>query len=356
MPQSTIATLEDNTRLTPRAHEQDVRLLTFALSKHIPYGPGDVLTIYPKNFAEDVDEFISLMNWSSVADEPCVFKPIASTEEDLSQHPPLAAIVEKYPKLTLRLLLRNHLDIMSIPRRSFFVMMAHFTSDVDQRERLLDFADPENLQDLYDYTSRPRRSILEVLQEFHTVKLPWQLALSLLPTMRGRQFSIASGGKLKAARVELLVAIVKYRTVIKRIRQGVCTRYLASLDLGQKLSVTIEKGGLHITRSEAEKPVVMIGPGTGVAPMRSLILERAAWAEEQLDGKVARDVLFFGCRNEQADYFFRDEWEKLRNIGRLDIFTAFSRDQVCFPFALVGSLRLTYHAAAENLRARSNQG
>ena len=333
VPNSTVATLDSNVRLTPLEHEQDVRHLSFSLGDRIPYSPGDVLTIYPKNFAEDVSELISLMGWSSIADNSLVFKPIDRSVSRTRQAPDLTLTLQKYSKLTLRLLLTNHLDIMSIPRRSFFITMAHFTSDKDQKERLLEFADPQNLQDLYDYTTRPRRSILEVLQEFHTVKLPWKWAASLLPTIRGRQFSIASGGKLKTAphgdtRVELLVAIVKYRTVIKRIRQGVCTRYLASLRPGQNICVTVEKGGLHISQSEAEKPVVMIGPGTGVAPMRSLIFERASWAEDSTRGNVAQDVLFFGCRNEKADYFFRNEWDQLHDNGRLDIHTAFSRDQV----------------------------
>ncbi|KAI9659437.1 MAG: NAPDH-dependent diflavin reductase [Bathelium mastoideum] len=329
---SHVATLENNVRLTPGEHEQDVRHLTFSLSEHLDYGPGDVLTIYPTNFPEDIDELISLMNWSSVADEPLLFEPSEPLEHG-AQHPPaLASILKNYTKLTLRSLLTNHLDIVSIPRRSFFVMMAHFTNDHDQKERLLEFADPQSLQDLYDYTTRPRRSILEVLQEFHTVKLPWKWAATLLPAIRGRQFSIASGGSLKTTpdggtRVELLVAIVKYRTVIKRIRQGVCTRYLASLNPGQKLSVMIEDGGLHVLKAEVEKPVVMIGPGTGVAPMRSIIHERAAWAEEQNRRTTAPDLLFFGCRSEKADYFFRDEWERLHGDWRLDVYTAFSRDQ-----------------------------
>ncbi|KAI9711996.1 MAG: NAPDH-dependent diflavin reductase [Bogoriella megaspora] len=328
VPQALVANLESNERITPDKHEQDVRHLKFSLNEHVDYGPGDVLAIHPQNFSEDVDQFLSLMNWEEVADEPLKFSPIAATESNTNQ-PLLAASIPTHTAFTLRRFLTNHIDIMSIPRRSFFVMMAHFTTDEGQKERLLEFADPENLQDLYDYTTRPRRSILEVLQDFYTVKLPWKWTLSLLPSIRARQFSIASGGVSKttisgATSIELLVAIVKYQTVIKRLRQGVCTRYLASLKPGTMLNVNVEKGGLHISRSEADKPILMIGPGTGVAPMRSLIQERAAWAAES---EVRRDILFFGCRNQKADYFFRSEWEKLHDDGRLDVYTAFSRDQ-----------------------------
>lgn len=214
------------------------------------------------------------------------------------------------------------------------------------KERLLEFTNPEYLDELYDYTTRPRRSILEVLQEFQSVKIPWQWIGSVLPVLRGRQFSIASGGVKKSldgkgTTFELLVAIVKYRTVIKKIREGVCTRYLAALPEGTEIDVLLQKGGLHITKAEGKRPVVMIGPGTGVAPMRSLIWERLLWAQQmsspnQSNGhgtanrypsSIGEDLLFYGCRNREADYFYQDEWQDLQQKMGLRVFTAFSRDQ-----------------------------
>jgi len=225
---------------------------------------------------------------------------------------------------------------MSIPRRSFFAQLAHFTNDEFHRDRLLEFTNPEYIDELYDYTTRPRRSIVEVLQEFESVKIPWQRVCSIIPAIRGRQFSIASAPSPSAAtenqtRIELLIAIVKYRTVIKRIREGVCTRYVASLKPGQEISVTLQRGGLGVTKAEIKKPVVMIGPGTGVAPMRALIYQRKYWREELQAASSNRsgDILFFGCRNAEADYLFKDEWETLKSEGvPLDVFPAFSRDQV----------------------------
>lgn len=165
----------------------------------------------------------------------------------------------------------------------------------------------------------------------------------MLPELRGRQFSIASGGELKSGdgngtRFELLVAIVKYKTVIKKIRRGVCTRYLAGLVPGTTLRVGLQKGDLGTTAADATRPVVMVGPGTGVAPMRSLIWERRGWAAKTAAFKsgttpagahtgLGTSVLFYGCRNNTADFFFRDEWEKLEQEMPLQVFTAFSRDQ-----------------------------
>jgi len=333
------ATLLENTRITPQSHWQDVRHLTFSAPTPLQYGPGDVLKIYPKNFPSDVTQFLEVMGWTAVADTPLRFSQTsAPTSSSNYPLPPIPDLPADHV-LTLRSLLTNHLDIMSIPRRSFFSQLAHYSSDPFQRDRLIEFTDPQYIDELYDYTTRPRRSILEVLQEFDSVKIPWERVTSVLPVMRGRQFSIASGGALKSApqdatrtRIELLVAIVKYRTVIKRIRQGVATRYIASLRPSQKLSVTLQRGSLRMKEDNLKKPIVMVGPGTGVAPMRSMIYERLALrradASDPAGPLLTGDMLFFGCRNEHADYFFKDEWALLEKEVALTTWTAFSRDQV----------------------------
>ena len=314
------ATLLSNNRLTPESHWQDVRLFEFALP-HIDYSPGDVLTIHPHNSTEDVDEIIRIMDWTECADQHVHFVP--ETSQPTSSPPPLSLT----SPLTLRTLITQHLDLVAIPRRSFFSNIAHFTSDTYQRDRLLEFTNPAFIDELYDYTTRPRRSILEVLQEFDTVKIPWQWAASILPHIRARQFSIASGGSLKQGpggetRVQLLVAIVKYKTVIKKLRQGLCTRYLEELPLGQRLDVGISTSGMKVY---PEKPALMIGPGTGVAPLRAMMHERALTPPNS--SRPDSQMLFYGGRNRTADFFFEDEWMHFVHTQSLQVHTAFSRDQ-----------------------------
>ena len=334
-------TLQENRRVTPKDHWQDVRHLAFAAETPAPYGPGDVLTIYPQNSIEAVNEIIFMMNWTDVADELIEFVP---TRQKSERYPPPPFAVYDNDRMTLRYLLTHHLDITAIPRRSFFSLIAHFTTDQFQKDRLLEFTDPKYVDELYDYTTRPRRSLIEVLQEFESVKVPWQWAACVLPELRGRQFSIASGGHLKAnadgtARFELLVAVVKYKTVIKKVREGVCTKYLAGLEPGSRLAVSLQRGGLGLSELDLQVPIIMIGPGTGVAPIRSLILERQLWRENQgsqdsteqegtKGGTItAGSLLFFGGRNRNADYFYEDEWEVLQKTGTLQVLAAFSRDQ-----------------------------
>ena len=335
--------LEENKRVTSDTHWQDVRQLVFSTSTTVNYEQGDVLTVHPKNSAEYVTQLLDLMNWIGIADETVRFLHLKQASiAGVSQGFPLSNLSQSN-KITLRALLTDHLDITAIPRRSFFSMIAQFTKDQTQKERLLEFTNPEYVDELYDYTTRPRRSILEVLQEFDTVKIPWPWAATVFPELRGRQFSIASGGKLKISsdgltRFDLLVAIVKYKTVIKKVREGVCTRYLASLPVGTTIRVNFQKGSLGITSSDTRRPVIMVGPGTGIAPMRSLIWERLQSAEnlrapngtgnhdiEKSD--LSKSVLFFGCRSREADYFYQHEWSELTKTMPLQVFTAFSRDQ-----------------------------
>jgi sulfite reductase alpha subunit-like flavoprotein len=337
-----IAQLVQNARITASDHFQDVRHMDLRIDQAYDYGPGAVAVIYPKNFPDDVNTFVELMGWHDIVDSPMRLVDASESAVGASSTPsPLRHLDLQGTTLTLRWLLENVLDIMSIPRRSFFADLAHFakteTEDEKyQKDRLLELANPELIDELWDYTTRPKRTIVEVMMDFTTIKVPWQYALTAIPLMKGRQFSIASGGDLKQdvkgrTKVELLVAIadppspiIKYRR-----RYGVCTRYITSLKQGQRLSVGLQQGYLHVKPSEMDVPVVMIGPGTGLAPMRAMVHQRLAWAQDhgvrQIGQRLRGDILVFGCRSEEADFFFRDEWERFSKEEGLTLLAAFSR-------------------------------
>ncbi|KAJ5381716.1 uncharacterized protein N7496_004144 [Penicillium cataractarum] len=333
LPDTLTATLTENRRVTPQKHWQDVRRISITVPESVPYVPGDMIAITPKTSPKDVQTFIDVMGWNEQADKPIALVPTGDT---LAPSP--IPGLEDYPNLTLRSLLIDYLDVKAIPRRSFFSNIAHYTHDTMHKERLLEFTNPEYLDELWDYTSRPRRSILEVLHEFDSVKIPWQHAASVLPVIRARQFSIASGGERKRTadgktQFELLIAIVKYQTVIKRIREGVCTKYLSTLRPGSTLRVQLQPGGLNSSVQQLTASTVLIGPGTGIAPLRSMLWEKAALVQafrEQNPGvepPIGPTVLLYGGRNRTADFFFEEEWDHLRKLIPLQVLTAFSRDQ-----------------------------
>lgn len=335
--------LETNNRVTPGGHWQDVRHLTFSSDSGMTYSPGDILEIQPRNATEAVEQMLSLMGWLEIADAKVYFTKNKAYAMTPTPPKPCLPLGDHSKTLTLRRILSQLVDINAIPRRSFFRCIAHFSDDEFQQDRLHEFADPDLTDELFDYTTRPRRSILEVLQEFDSVRIPWQWVFEIFPPMRPRLFSIASGGESKSdsqgqARFELLVAIVKYKTVIRKLRRGTCTRYLEGLRTGDELDAVLVRGSLGIQRKHCHIPLVLVGPGTGIAPIRSLLWEKHLWqyqySHSLSNGRDAttpqpsgRLALFFGCRNKTADFFFQDEWTDLEKDLPLSMFLAFSRDQ-----------------------------
>lgn len=334
IPDPTEVMLVQNKRLTPHTHWQDVRELTFIMSAEFSYDPGETVTIYPKNFPDDVQALIDLMDWNDVADMPLHFKaqwPDYYLDEYLITGAP-----GLYPLkgTSLRELLTHNLDITAIPKRRFFDLIAQHTTDPTHRQRLLEFSDHSYTDEFYDYTTRPRRSILEVLQDFPSVKIPWKFVCTFFPVIRGRAYSIASGGNgakyienSEYIQFQIIVALVKYRTVLKKVRQGLCSRYLASMPEGTPLHVKFKATEKFYALAEEspEYPLILIAPGTGLAPARSLI-----WEREHLfvDGghEVGKSYLFYGGRNKEADFLYADEWEDYGTL-QVEVFTAFSRDQ-----------------------------
>ncbi|TVY57075.1 NADPH-dependent diflavin oxidoreductase [Lachnellula suecica] len=330
-PRSIPALLVENKRVTPKTHWQDVRQLTFLIpERDNGYDAGDTLNILPKNFPEDVQALVDLMGWQDVADRRVTFNPEPPDfflADNLISNAP--GLVPPYNP-TLRDLLIHNLDITAIPKRHFFDLIWHSCDDPVHKDKLRDFADPSYTDEFYDYTSRPRRGILEILQDFPSVKLPWKQACQYFPLIKPRKYSIASGGNQKNChranniRVQILVAIVKYKTVLSKVRQGLCSRYLAAMPIDILVHVSISEGSLGYETFRRSNPVILIGPGTGIAPIRSIVWDRA---QELLQPQpLAETVIFYGGRNKAADYFYGNEWT-FPHLKVTKVFTAFSRDQ-----------------------------
>jgi len=170
----------------------------------------------------------------------------------------------------------------------------------------------------------------------------------LLPPIRYREFSIASSpskeqhrrnGNSQMIALELCVAVVKGKTRLGRSFHGLCSHYLSQLSEGESdVRLWIRPGSFHglplnpATDTTMSEPVLYVGAGTGVAPLRSLIAERdtVLYGQEKsstTDEDERDDILVFGCRKKEADFYYEAEWAALEASGRLKLLTAFSRDQ-----------------------------
>ncbi|CAE6533214.1 unnamed protein product [Rhizoctonia solani] len=306
-------TLIRNTRITEPKWYQDVRHIILKTDEEIRYEPGDVAVLQSENLPDDVDILLKRLGWESEADIPIRVTP-SSSDRSL----PLGYPGPDSPT-TLRFLITKYADINSVPRKSFIELLAHFTKDQMETDKLREFCTGEGLDELFDYTTRVRRTILEVLLEFRSVVVPKDYIADLFPELRPRQFSIASSLSAHPSEVHLCVAIVNYRTKLRVPRKGVCTSWLARLEPGAILRVGLKRGTMHLPKDQ-QKPIILVGPGTGVAPMRAMIEERVAQS-------ATDNTLYFGCRSIGSDYHFRTEWEAYRERGSLIHRVAASRDQ-----------------------------
>ncbi|ORX67433.1 riboflavin synthase domain-like protein [Linderina pennispora] len=236
-------------RITAEEHFQDVRHFRFELSEPAQWSPGDCLVVRPSNQAKDVEEF---------------------------------------------------LEAAMVPRRSFFELMAYFGGSADETEKLQEFASTQGQDDLHTYCMRPRRTIIEALGDFPKTRLPLSHVMDIVPSIAERSFSISSAAAVTPRAVDLTVAIVDYKTMMYKRRVGLCTQWLKHMPYRH-------------TCAHLETPVIMVGPGTGIAAFMAFIRHR------QHQGATA-NYLFFGY------YFYREELESLQSDGALHLFCAFSRD------------------------------
>lgn len=208
--------------------------------------------------------------------------------------------------LPLKIIVKQLWDLNAIPRSRVFKLLSVNCDDGLEQEKLLEFASPEGQEDLFTYANRPRRTILEMLRDFHksTSKLSIQMMFELFQFIKTRSFSIAScpeHGKL-----DLLVAVVKYKTMLAKPREGLCSNWMKHLKNGDEIQAVIKKGTFKIPNNESgDVPIVMVGPGTGLAPFRSLLLQKLHRLKSQPNAQPYLYTLFFGCRGEKLDFHCR---------------------------------------------------
>ncbi|KAL4070336.1 hypothetical protein J3A83DRAFT_4094448 [Scleroderma citrinum] len=302
-------TVRCNRRITAEDWFQDVRHFELVSDRDINYNPGDVAVIHPTAMDTEVDSFLVMMGWANVADTPFSITH-TMLDQSFPDHVPHV--------MTLRILFTHHLDFNAVPRRTFFQFLRHFVTDELEREKLDEFLSVEGADELYEYCQRVKRTIREVLSEFRSARIPRDYIFDIFPPLQPRQFSIASSVKRHPREIHLCIAIVKYRTKLKIPRRGVCTSYLAALQSGDKLRICVEKGLLKLPK-DLHTPVICVGPGTGVAPMRAVI-------EERVDAGSNALTLYFGCRSELKDQHYGAEWRAYSDNGQITYRVAFSRD------------------------------
>jgi sulfite reductase alpha subunit-like flavoprotein len=366
-----LGTVPMNQRITTDDWEQDTRYIRIHLQQarseesssssspsedtaSLPYRAGDIATVLPFNSDPEVDRFLAVLpqHLQEVADQPLELE----IDERLMNN----SFCRWPGRFTLRGWLKYCADIHSLPERedlralSFFCSEEHEVGNA-QRDKLRSLSDTSEAALYADYILREKRSWADVIYDFDSLqvassKLSIGSLLVLLPSIRPRDFSIASAPSKDphaegvGFTIELCVAVVEGKTRLGREYFGLCSEYLSRIAPNKDgvapllLQVWIRPGSFGKLPLELSKdstsfqtPIICVGAGTGVAPMRSLLLEREAIASTALSEQAPmaenNNILVFGCRKSTADYYFKEEWEGLHDRKRIRLLTAFSRDQ-----------------------------
>ncbi len=261
-------------RLTGEGSGKDVRRIALALSA--PYQPGDSLGITPRNDPVLVDQLCAAL---AITDD--------ATREALAARHDIARPLDRTTDL-----------------------LAGAATDHEEGKALRALSEGEDgILDGFD--------LLDLLRAFPSARPPVADLLASLPVLKPRLYSIASSPLAMPGQVELCVGVVRDDRR-GRAREGVASTHLAFR--AQAVPAHVQPSHFRLPQ-RAEAPVIMVGPGTGIAPFRAFLQHRAA------QGLKGRTWLFFGDRHAASDFLFRDEiaaWQGDGTLERLSL--AWSRD------------------------------
>ena len=282
-----------NRRLSAADSEKDTRHFEIDLTNWgLSFEPGDSVAVYPTNDPPLVDDIIRALG--AKGDEPVV---AAKTTKPLRE-----ALLRDYS--------------ITQPTPKFLKAIAERASAAPMLKELLH---PNRKHDLDNYLWGAE--VIDFLLDHPSAKFTPEEFVGLLTKLQPRLYSVASSLRVFPDRVHFIVDVVKYESR-GRVRKGVCSAFMA--ERADKVPVPVyPSSAKHFHMPEdGNIPLIMIGPGTGIAPFRAFLQERQAL------GAKGKNWLFFGAQREKCDYAYKEDWERYGKDGlltRLDC--AWSRDQ-----------------------------
>ncbi|WP_082083901.1 sulfite reductase subunit alpha [Paenibacillus beijingensis] len=283
-----------NVNLNGVGSSKETRHIELSLTRSdLSYVPGDCLGMIPTNDPVLVNSILEEM------------KLDAETAVEINK---------QGETLPLKEALTTYFEITLLTKK-----IVQQAVNLTENEELQKLVSNENADQLKEYVDG--RDLLDLLRDFGPWKASAQELVSLLRKMTPRLYSIASSITANPEEVHLTIGAVRY-TAHGRERKGVCSILCAErLQEGDTLPIFIQQNKHFNLPDSQEKDIIMVGPGTGIAPFRSFIQERA-WNKAP-----GRAWLFFGDQRSATDFLYQTEFESYLTDGVLTrLETAFSRD------------------------------
>jgi sulfite reductase (NADPH) flavoprotein alpha-component len=282
-----------NRRLSGPESEKDTRHFEVDLAGWgLSFVPGDSLAVYPTNDAELVEEIIRSLR--ATGEEPV---PAAKTTKSFREA-----------------LLRNYSITQPTPK--FLKAIVERASAAPMLKELLH---PDRKHDLDNYLWGAE--IIDFLIDHPSAKFRPGEFVGLLTKLQPRLYSVASSLRVFPDQVHFIVDVIRYESH-GRVRKGVCSTFMAERAENVPVPVYPSSAKHFHLPEDPFTPIIMIGPGTGIAPFRAFLQDR------QATGAKGKNWLFFGAQRERSDYAYKEDFEQLQRdsvLTRLDC--AWSRDQ-----------------------------
>jgi NADPH-ferrihemoprotein reductase len=283
------------------------------------YETGDHVAVWPSNSDIEVDRFLRVFG---LAEKRLTVIHISALEPD--KHLPCPS------PTTYEAAVRYYMEICGPISRQFLTTLAAFVPDGVQKNTLLELNKNKNtFREKIGSKLFNLAQLIESISPQHPVcPIPFEVLLEGVRTLQPRYYSISSSSLVQKDSVSLTTAVESVK-MAQHDFKGVASNYLLAIKHMQNGEQPAETESpytitgprqrynmslpIHIRHShfklprDASRPIVMIGPGTGVAPFRAFVQERMKQAESGTE--IGDMILFFGCRKEQEDFLYRDDWK-----------------------------------------------
>jgi len=280
------------------------------------YETGDHLGVLPRNNVEIIRRVMARFGLDAGT-----YVTINPTGGGTYTHLPLG---ESAPLLGI---LGACVELQDVASRSDLAVLARYATDPDQAAELqaMSGLDDTGRAVYLEKVATPRRSVLELLDEFPSIDLPFNSYLELLPPMRPRYYSISSSPAVTKT-CDLTVGVLHGPARSgDGYFNGVASNHLASSMENSTQFTFVRKPTIPFRPpANPHLPMIMVGAGTGVAPFRGFLQERAALAQQ--GAPIGKSILFYGCRNSEGDVLYADELKEFEATGVTEVQMAFSRE------------------------------
>jgi len=293
------------------ASNRSTRHVEVTLAPGMTYQPGDHLSVVPRNADELVGRVLRRFGFG--ADTQIRLQSSAQEHSQLPIGTPV----------NLRKLLGDTLELQTPASRKDVSTLARYTECPKSAPALTALAG----DDYKSQVQMKRVSVLDLLERFPACELPFGVFLELMPMLTPRYYSISSSPRQNADQCSITVGVVSDPALSGNgTFNGVCSNFLARADEGQSILASLRDttDGFRLPE-DPSLPIIMVGPGTGIAPFRGFLQERAALKDA--GQTLGEAILFFGCRHPDQDFIYREELEGFAKDGIADLHVAFSRQE-----------------------------